>query len=122
MPRRFLAGSGARGSDDEIGRARTTISHSVLKDSAKIWSVEEMTPLTKRPDTFAFAVLTVVTLACLLPFLGKAFHIDDPLFIWCGRHIVSDPWNFYDFKVNWFGKEEAMSTAMQNPPLASYYL
>jgi hypothetical protein len=93
--------------------------------SVKTSSLPQANPVQqlKRPSgVFALVILTVVTLACLLPFLGKAFHIDDPLFIWCGRHIVSDPWNFYDFKVNWFGKEEAMSTAMQNPPLASYYL
>lgn len=77
----------------------------------------------KQPgDVFAIVILAMITLTCLLPFLGKAFHIDDPLFIWCGRHLVSDPWNFYNFTVNWHGKEEAMSAAMQNPPLASYYL
>ena len=73
-------------------------------------------------NTFAMLILTAVTLACLCPFLGKAFHIDDPLFIWCGKHIVSEPGNFYNFKVNWEGREEAMAAATQNPPLASYYL
>lgn len=77
----------------------------------------------KQPgDAFSILILVVVTLACLVPFLGKAFHIDDPLFIWCGRHVTSDPWNFYNFKVNWFGKMEPMSLVMRNPPLASYYL
>ncbi len=73
-------------------------------------------------NVFAMMILTAVTLACLSPFLGKAFHIDDPLFIWCGKHIVSEPGNFYNFKVNWEGREEAMAAATQNPPLASYYL
>jgi len=73
-------------------------------------------------NVFAMLILTAVTLACLCPFLGKAFHIDDPLFIWCGKHIVSEPGNFYNFKVNWEGREEAMAAATQNPPLASYYL
>jgi len=73
-------------------------------------------------DVFAQAILIAATLACLCPFLGKAFHIDDPLFIWCGRHLLSNPWNFYDFNVNWYGRDEAMSAATQNPPLASYYL
>jgi 4-amino-4-deoxy-L-arabinose transferase-like glycosyltransferase len=86
------------------------------------------TPAAKAPgggfarDTFALVVLTAVTLACLCPFLGKAFHIDDPLFIWCGKHIVSEPGNFYHFTVNWSGKTEPMAQVTQNPPLASYYL
>ncbi len=73
-------------------------------------------------DSFALVMLTVVTLACLCPFLGKAFHIDDPLFIWCGKHIVSEPGNFYHFDVNWSGKTEPMAQVTQNPPLTSYYL
>jgi Dolichyl-phosphate-mannose-protein mannosyltransferase len=73
-------------------------------------------------DTVALVTLTAVTLACLVPFLGKAFHIDDPLFIWCGKHIVSEPGNFYNFTVNWSGKTEPMAQVTQNPPLASYYL
>ena len=71
---------------------------------------------------FAVAILTAVTLACLCPFLGKAFHIDDPLFIWSAKHIVSEPGNFYHFNVNWYGKTQSMSEATQNPPLAAYYL
>jgi 4-amino-4-deoxy-L-arabinose transferase-like glycosyltransferase len=67
-------------------------------------------------------LLTVVTLACLCPFLGKAFHIDDPLFIWSGRHILSEPWNFYNFTLNWSGYGLPMSAVTQNPPLTSYYL
>lgn len=70
----------------------------------------------------ATMILTVATLACLLPFLGKAFHIDDPLFIWTAQHVVSEPFNFYHFNVNWDGREEPMFKAMQNPPLAAYYL
>jgi 4-amino-4-deoxy-L-arabinose transferase-like glycosyltransferase len=80
-------------------------------------------PEKKEPHSLlAIVILTAATLACLLPFLGKAFHIDDPLFIWTARHVVSEPFNFYNFNVNWSGREEAMSTAMQNPPLAAYYL
>jgi 4-amino-4-deoxy-L-arabinose transferase-like glycosyltransferase len=62
------------------------------------------------------------TLACLLPFLGKAFHMDDPLFIWTGRHIQSHPLNFYGFRIDWDYEESPMVVSMQNPPLAAYYL
>lgn len=73
-------------------------------------------------STIALSLLAVVTLACLLPFLGKAVHIDDPLFIWTARHIQSHPLDFYGFNVNWGYRERPMTENMQNPPLAAYYL
>lgn len=77
----------------------------------------------KAPHAVAsLLILTAVTLACLLPFIGKAFHIDDPLFIWCARHIQSDPFNFYGFNLNWNGQEASMAAVTQNPPLAAYYM
>jgi 4-amino-4-deoxy-L-arabinose transferase-like glycosyltransferase len=70
----------------------------------------------------AACVLAAATLACLLPFLGKAAHMDDPLFIWTARHIQSHPFDFYGFNVNWGYHERPMAENMQNPPLAAYYL
>jgi 4-amino-4-deoxy-L-arabinose transferase-like glycosyltransferase len=67
-------------------------------------------------------LLAAVTLACLLPFLGKAFHMDDPLFIWTARHIQSHPVDFYGFSVDWGFEQTPMTLAMQNPPLGAYYL
>lgn len=67
-------------------------------------------------------ILTVVTLACLLPFIGKAFHIDDPSIIWSARHIQSNPFDFYGFSVNWEGREAPMAAVENNPPLAAYYM
>src|SRR5580698_6153199 len=72
--------------------------------------------------TLAAWLLTAVTLACLLPFLGKAFHMDDPLFIWTARHIQSHPGDFYGFNVDWGFQQNSMTIAMLNPPLACYYL
>ena len=77
----------------------------------------------KAPHTVAsLLILTAVTLACLLPFIGKAFHIDDPLFIWCARHIQSNPLNFYGFNLNWERHEALMAAVTKNPPLAAYYM
>lgn len=62
------------------------------------------------------------TLACLLPFADKAFHIDDPLFVWAGRHMQthwSDP---YRFEVNWYGSTMPMHEVTKNPPLACAYV
>jgi hypothetical protein len=66
--------------------------------------------------------LTAVSLLCLCPFLGKAVHVDDPLFLWAAQHIQHHPLDFYGFPVNWYDVEMPMWRVMQNPPLASYYL
>ena len=33
-------------------------------------------------------ILVALTLACLLPFVGKAFNIDDPMYLWAAEHIL----------------------------------
>ena len=77
----------------------------------------------KTPGTASsLLILTVVTLACLLPFIGKAFHIDDPFFIWCARHIQSNPFDFCGPDINWVGRVTPMAAVQRNPPLAAYYM
>jgi len=81
-----------------------------------------------RGTTHAFSkrmsagLLLLACVLCLAPFADKAFHIDDPLFVWAARHIQSHPLDFYGFTVNWDGFEKPMSEVTKNPPLASYYL
>lgn len=67
-------------------------------------------------------ILAVITSACLAPFAGKAFNIDDPLFLWAAQHIQSHPIDFYGFSVNWIGAEMPMTDVMFNPPLTSYFI
>ena len=67
-------------------------------------------------------LLAAVTIAVLAPFLGKAFHMDDPLFIWTAKHVRLAPLDFYGFDVNWEGTLSRMSSVTQNPPLAAYYM
>lgn len=76
----------------------------------------------KRTPTLQLAILCLTLVVLLLPFVGKAFHIDDPLFIWTARHLLDNPFNFYGFDVNWYGTVEPISGVMKNPPLFSYYL
>jgi 4-amino-4-deoxy-L-arabinose transferase-like glycosyltransferase len=57
-----------------------------------------------------------------LPFLTKALHIDDPLFVWTAEHLRRHPLDFYGFDVNWSGVVRPMSQITKNPPLACYYL
>ncbi len=67
-------------------------------------------------------VIGVITALSLCLFAAKPFHIDDPLFIWAGKHIQQQPADFYGFTVNWYGYDKPMYNVMQNPPLACYYI
>jgi 4-amino-4-deoxy-L-arabinose transferase-like glycosyltransferase len=64
----------------------------------------------------------VLALVLLLPFLGKALTIDDPLFVWVARHIQDHPRDPYGFAANWFGSLAPMTVNVQNPPATSYWL
>jgi hypothetical protein len=66
--------------------------------------------------------LTIALLLCTLPFVGRPFHLDDPMYIWAAQHILQHPTDFYGFNVIWAATEQPMSEIMQNPPLASYYI
>lgn len=58
----------------------------------------------------------------LLPFVGKAFHLDDPFYLLTARQIVEHPLDFYGFTINWTGLNEPAYVVNQNPPLVSYYM
>src|SRR5438045_4715859 len=60
--------------------------------------------------------------AALAPFLNKAFHIDDPLFLWMAQQISQHPADPYGFSVNWYVSAKPMFSIMQNPPLNAYYM
>jgi 4-amino-4-deoxy-L-arabinose transferase-like glycosyltransferase len=65
---------------------------------------------------------TIVVITALAPFLNKAFHIDDPLFLWMAQQIAHHPGDPYGFAVNWYVSNQPMFSIMQNPPLSSYYI
>src|SRR6266853_953973 len=77
--------------------------------------------LTGRP-ALRLLLLAGLTVLCLAPFVGKAFHIDDPLFLWAAKQIQANPGNPYGFSVNWYGVAMPMSEVTKNPPLTSYYI
>ena len=66
--------------------------------------------------------LVFFTAVCLIPFCGKAFHIDDTLFLWAAKHIQSHPFDPYGFPVNWYGTIKSLSQVMKNPPLNCYFI
>lgn len=77
-----------------------------------------------RESNFLDSPLFLCGLYVLLqvPFLDKAVHIDDALFLWSAEHILRAPLDFFGFTVNWYGWEMEMSEVMKNPPLVSYFL
>jgi hypothetical protein len=68
------------------------------------------------------AALTLATIACLLPFAFKAFHIDDTFYIYCAQQIQADPLDFYGFSMNWHGNSMPVAIFANNPPLVGYYI
>jgi hypothetical protein len=74
------------------------------------------------PPGMALAILAVAAIACLVPFVDKAFCIDDPLFLWAAAQIQAHPLDFYGCEANWFGTVQPLYDVTKNPPLACYYL
>jgi len=70
----------------------------------------------------SYVVLAALTLTCLVPFSGKPFHVDDPLFVWTAQQIVQHPLDPYGFRVVWYTSSMPASEVVKNPPLASYYM
>src|SRR5437660_12178820 len=69
----------------------------------------------------AFLAIAAV-IAALVPFLNKAFHIDDPLFLWMAQQLSQHPAVPYGFSVNWYLSATPMFSIIQNPPLNGYYI
>jgi len=67
-------------------------------------------------------IIAALTIGVLLPFSGKAFNIDDTLFLWMARQIQSSPLDPYGFSGNWDGLLRAAPEIIKNPPVAGYYI
>ncbi|MBI5242326.1 MAG: glycosyltransferase family 39 protein [Elusimicrobia bacterium] len=62
---------------------------------------------------------TVLGFSCLLlvPFMGKAYHIDEPFFLAIAGHILRDPLRPLTFVFNWYGQAVPMAEINNTPPL-----
>ncbi len=67
-------------------------------------------------------IVVAIVVGVLALFATKAFTIDDPLFLWLGKHIQSHPLDFYGFSVDWDWTSRPMSEVTKNPPLTGYYI
>lgn len=76
----------------------------------------------QRPALRPALAIALLTICVSLPFLGKPFNIDDPLFIWTAHHIQSHPFDPFGFKVAWGWGYGPMWLMTDNPPLTSYFI
>jgi 4-amino-4-deoxy-L-arabinose transferase-like glycosyltransferase len=67
-------------------------------------------------------LLALITGTCLAPFLHKAIHLDDPVFLWSAQRIANHPFDPFGITVNWYGTPTSLAEITQNPPVVSYYL
>lgn len=75
-----------------------------------------------RTNISLILLLITITVACLIPFVRKAFHIDDTLFLLSAKQVLTNPFDFFGFSTNWYGTDMPMYQITKNPPLASYYI
>ncbi|QDT49900.1 Dolichyl-phosphate-mannose-protein mannosyltransferase [Symmachiella dynata] len=66
--------------------------------------------------------LAALLFVLLLPFAGKAFHIDDTFYVRVGADFLRDPLHPYNSTLNWDGKEESLWKISLHPPLHSYLM
>lgn len=71
---------------------------------------------------YSCVFLAFATILCLVPFSGRAFHVDDTLFVRAAQQIAQHPFDPYGFDVNWDAAQQPMSEVTENPPLAAYYI
>lgn len=101
---------------------RTELSRGFVGRLLAPLELTERQEVSSRETRTAILILSVLIVLLLLPFMNRAFHVDDPLFIWAAKHIQTNPADPYAFKVNWYGADMPMSEVTKNPPLASYYI
>lgn len=73
-------------------------------------------------DTWGWIFAAALPVVCLAPFLTKAFHIDDTVYIWVARQILVHPLDFFGFKACWYDTANDMFDINKNPPGISYFI
>lgn len=91
------------------------------RPSATLPAPGDISLLRRWSSAYSYVFLGALTIACLLPFSGRAFHVDDTLFVWVARQISQHPLDPYGFSVIWNTSLERMADVTKNPPLACYY-
>lgn len=72
-----------------------------------------------RRDLWVVAAFTGLV---FLPFIGKAWHNDEPFFLAAARHILADPWHPLGFDFTWYGSPTPAARINTTPPVLLYLL
>jgi len=67
-------------------------------------------------------LIALVVLVSALPFVDKAFHIDDPFVLKIAGNILQNPFDPFIGDFDWFGSLTPIWQTTTNPPFVSYYL
>lgn len=70
----------------------------------------------------SYAIAFFLPVVLLLPFVGKALHADDLLFVWVAEQIAEAPFDFYGFSIDYGYAQTPIHEVFHNPPAVSYYL
>lgn len=70
----------------------------------------------------AFNITLAIALLATLPYLNKAFHIDDAVVLQAASNIIEDPLDPFAGEFDWFGELRPLFKTTTNPPALSYYL
>ncbi len=76
----------------------------------------------KKHSAARMAAAFFLPIVLLLPFVNRAYNIDEPMFIWVAQQIVDEPLDFFGGHVNRSSGPQPMYEYNQNPPGFSYYL
>ena len=69
----------------------------------------------------AIGVIILFVLALSLPFLDKAYHIDDTAYLFVADNIMKNPLRPYSFHLEW-GSNSGPASSFMNTPLVPYYI
>ena len=68
-----------------------------------------------------FFIIAFFVIFLTLPFINKAVHIDDTVFIYMARQILNDPLRPYSFNLDW-SVYSGPAIFVADPPLVPYYI
>ncbi|MBD3267503.1 hypothetical protein GF373_12620 [bacterium] len=73
-------------------------------------------------DTRHTILIVLVVLITCVPFLDKAYHIDDTFVLAITENIIENPLDPMGGDIDWTGETKPILTTTTNPPFISYYL
>ncbi len=74
-----------------------------------------------KKDSLNILVIVLFVLFLSLPFINKAVHIDDTVFLYMAKQILKDPLRPYSFNLDW-SVYSGMAIFVADPPLVPYYI